>query len=172
LVFEIWTCSALACCSTSPPTFSLVVTKALTSWSRILSKSAIAAGRGSAGGTEAGRAVVEESGGAAAELDIAATVDGWDESMDVAMSSSLDVAASSLWYITVSLALGTAIGFSDAMISTAREIHSNLGIIQSYLLIRVVRLCILVFAAMVAAALVRTREFTVVRKGAETGPPL
>ena len=65
-------------------------------------------GRGSAGGAGAGTAAVDESEGAAAELEMAATVDGCEESTDVAISSSLDVAASSLRYIPVSFGLGAA----------------------------------------------------------------
>lgn len=62
----------------------------------------------------AGAAVVERCRGGTAELEMAATVDGCAESTDVAISSSLDVAASSLRYITVSLDLGAAIGLSIA----------------------------------------------------------
>lgn len=59
--------------------------------------------------------VLDEFGGATAEFEMAATVDGCDESIDVAMSSSLDVAASSLLYIVVSIDLDAAIGLSMGM---------------------------------------------------------
>jgi hypothetical protein len=101
-----------ACCSTSPPIFSLALTKALTSRSISLSKSSIDGGRGSGGGASAGEAVEEGFTGGAAELEMAAIVDECEESTDVAISSSLDVAASSLRYIPVSVDIGAAIDLS------------------------------------------------------------
>jgi len=65
-----------------------------------------------------GDAVEERFADGATELEIAAIVDECDESTDVAMSSSLDVAASSLRYIPVSLDIGAAIDLS--MVGDAR----------------------------------------------------
>lgn len=78
-------------------------------------------GSGSADITTAGAAVSTERGGAATEFEIAATVEGCDESIDVAISSSLEVAASSLQYIMVSLDLGAAICLSIASNFYAKE---------------------------------------------------
>jgi hypothetical protein len=129
-----------------------------------LSKSSIEGGSGSGGGVLAGEAVEEGFTGGAAELDTAATVDECDESTDVAMSSSLEVAASSLRYIPVSLDIGAAIDLSMVVYARRRD----QCFVGKYLLIRVVRLCMFVFVVMVAACLVRTREGTVFRNSADT----
>jgi hypothetical protein len=124
-VFENTDFRVHACCSTSPPIFSLALIKALTSLSINFSKSSIEGGRGSGAGVLAGEGVEEGFTGGAAEPDMAATVDECEESTDVAMSSSLDVAASSLRYIPVSLDIGAAIDLS--MVGYARERHQCFG---------------------------------------------
>lgn len=108
------------------------------------------AGRGSLAVVAAVASVDVGSDGPPAEFEMAATVDGCEESMDVAISSSLDVAASSLWYIAVSLDLDAVIDLSIAIMLYSKELLVYTGKVLPYLLINVVRLCIFVFAAMVA----------------------
>lgn len=89
------TLKLITCCSTNPPIFPLAVTKAATSSSMSLSKSSTERGSGSGvGGLASGVDVDAATTAPVAGPSPFVTADG--PSTDVAMSSSLDVAASSL----------------------------------------------------------------------------